>query len=88
MERNEITTVEFLKPGDRFYKKADKKKKPMQMVLSDSKQTQFRTYKFFCCATDIIDNKLMTENLKKRQYQPILKDTVVVYLRNANEPVN
>lgn len=87
MLRNTITTAEYLKPGDRFYKKADKRKQPLQLVEHEAKQTQYRTYKLFCCPADILDNKLMNEGLKRRQYAPILKDTAVVYLRNVNDPI-
>ncbi|TZF81797.1 hypothetical protein FW774_17220 [Pedobacter sp. BS3] len=88
MQRNTITTAGALKVGDRFYKLSDKKKKPFEIVQGDTKVTHFRTYKLFCCACDILDNKYMSEALKRRQYSALVKDTQVVYLRSTNdEPV-
>lgn len=85
MERNQRTTAERLKVGDRFYKLKDKKKQSLQIVEHHSKQTKYRTYSLFCCPSLAIDNKLMSDVLKKSQYSPILKDTEVVFLRHVNE---
>lgn len=85
MERNTRTTVKKLKLGDRFYKLGDKKKKAMQLVEGHVKATQFQTYKYFCCPADLMDNKLMTIDLKKRQFVAILKDTEVIFLRSVSE---
>lgn len=83
MEAKTITTAGSLQIGDRFYKQVDKKKKVFQMVEGDQKQTQYRTYKLFCCPADIMDNTYMTDALKRRQYAAILKDTAVVFLRST-----
>lgn len=84
MEKNEVTTAGKLKIGDRFYKRSDKKKKALQMVEEGYKSKDLKTPKLFCCATDIIDNKYINDNLKRKQYQPILQNHGVVFLRHAN----
>ena len=46
MERNTLTEVSQLIPGDRFYLFSDKKKHPWtKMAPKDVKKTFFRTYK-------------------------------------------
>lgn len=87
MERNTITTVAELKPGDRFYKVNDKHKNVLQIVEDKPKKTHFRTYKIFCCQVGIVDGKLH-QTAKEGFFKPILKDTAVVYLRNVNEEIN
>jgi hypothetical protein len=84
MERNTITTVANLKPGDRFFKVNDKNKKVLQIVEHAPKKTHFRTYKIFCCLVQIIEGRL-TPTAKEGYYSPILKDTQVVYLRSTSE---
>lgn len=88
MEKNEITTAGKLKIGDRFYKRTDRKKKALQMVEEGYNSKDHKTPKLFCCATDIIDNKYINDNLKRKQYQPILQNLGVVFLRNVNDPKN
>lgn len=83
MERNTVTTVAALKTGDRFYKVTDKHKKVLQIVQHAPKKTHFRTYKIFCCPVDILDGRL-GQTAKEGFYNPILKDTQVVYLRSAD----
>lgn len=80
-----LTTAGSLKLGDRFYKVVDKKKRVYQMVAGDQKQTQYRTYKLFCCPADIMDNSLMRDALKQAQNVAILKDTPVMFLRSTVE---
>ena len=82
MERNTVTTISALKPGDRFYKVNDKHKKALQVVEHAPKKTHFRTYKIFCCAVDIVEGRL-GQTAKEGFYNPILKDTQVVYLRST-----
>lgn len=85
MNRNELTTAENLKIGDRFYKLGDKKKEVLQMVLNNTKVTHYRTYRFFCCPVSAIDNTLMSQKLKDYQIKPILKETKVIFLKNVND---
>lgn len=85
MERNEVTTAEKLKPGDRFYKASDKRRKALQLVEDTPRNVQYKPSKLLCCPTDIIDNKLIREGLKRSQYNVLAKNTVVVYLRNIKD---
>lgn len=85
MNRNELTTAENLKIGDRFYKLGDKKKEVFEMIAHEAKATHFRTYKLFCCPALAMDNKLMQKRLKDYQIKPILKETKVIFLKNVND---
>lgn len=83
MQRNQRTAVSRLNIGDRFYKQADKSKKVYQMVEGEKKQTQYQTYRYWCCDASIIDSPNMTELMKASRYSAIKGDTVVVYLRSV-----
>ena len=85
MKRNELTTAERLKIGDRFYKLADKQKKVFEKVDCDVKTTQYRTYKHFCIEASILESSTHWSH-KKRYVVGISSDTQVVYLRsNSNQ---
>ncbi len=47
MERNTATTIDKLKPGDRFYVANDKKKEMFEKVAHEVKKTNYQTYKHF-----------------------------------------
>ncbi len=82
MERNELTTVQKLTLGDRFYKVSDKNKIVFQMVPHEVKKTHFQTYKYFCCEASVIDNK--NNKHKERNFKAINKETPVVFLRHKD----
>jgi len=84
MERNQRTIVANLSIGDRFYKLADKSKKVFQMVEAEKKQTQYQTYKYWCCEATIMDSAHLTEQMKMNRFSAIKGDTSVVYLRSVN----
>lgn len=83
MERNTPTTANQLKIGDRFYKLADKSRKPYEMVESDPKTTQYRTYKLFCIPAAIMDAPLLDDKKKRNQMEALLTGTPVVFLRHV-----
>ena len=81
MERNDKTTMYRLRPGDRFYKLADKKKTVFEKVEHETKKTHFRTYKHWA-----IDAKYCRGTLTPDQIEmfgkPINGDTEVIFLRH------
>lgn len=85
MNRNELTSVELLKTGDRFYKASDKNKLVFVIVEGERKQTHFRTYKYFACPASIVDHQGLKQVQKERSYKAVNKDTQVVFLRHAEE---
>lgn len=71
MERNTVTEVKHLLPGDRFYKQKDKSKKVYEKVEEKPKETQYQTYKHFA---KVPGQKFAI---------PFKSDTMVVFLRSA-----
>ncbi|WP_442795334.1 hypothetical protein [Pelobium manganitolerans] len=71
MERNQITEIKNLAPGDRFYKLTDKTKKVYQKVQAKTKTTQYQTYSHFATARG------------EKFPQPFKSNTAVVFLRSA-----
>lgn len=47
MQKNTVTDITSLVPGDRFYKAADAKKEVWEVVEHDGKKTKFQTYNYF-----------------------------------------
>lgn len=84
MKRGEETTAGMLQIGNRFYKKSDKKKRSYEIVDSEPKTTQYRTYKLFCIPSDVMDAVLIDTKKKRTQMQALLSNTPIVFLRHAN----
>lgn len=70
MERNTKTEIRELKPGDRFYKAADRKKEVWEKVEDNAKQTRYQTYSHFAKR----DGDKFSQAFKS--------DTLVIFLRN------
>lgn len=68
MKRGEITTVEKLIPGDRFYKASSRDKKPLELVGPES-------YGKF---------EAIPDGMGRNRAIVIKGSTTVVYLRNVN----
>ncbi|MFD2961342.1 MULTISPECIES: hypothetical protein [Olivibacter] len=83
MQRNEVSTMEKLTLGDRFYFANDKKRLVWQKVEHAATQTKYRTYKHFALLASVVDNPCMKEEYKKNLVKAVNKDTSVVYLRRA-----
>ncbi len=84
MTRNQITTADHLKVGDRFYKVKDKKKTPLQVVEADPKQKGYRTYKYWYCEAWVVDLSLHLTVHKARYIKAITGASEVVFLRHSN----
>lgn len=76
MKRGEVTTVEKLIPGDRFYKQSSKDKKPFQLIAQESHG------KYEVCGSDKMINGFPSN---KSSIQIFRGTTTVVYLRNIND---
>lgn len=74
MERNTLTTAKSLQIGDRFYKLADKKKMPLQMVAHKAKATKYQTYTLWC----------IPDGRDKRYPDAIKGETEVIFLRHTD----
>ncbi|MDM8176866.1 hypothetical protein QT327_21365 [Olivibacter sp. 47] len=83
MQRNEMTTMEKLSLGDRFYFANDKKRLVWQKVEHETTQTKYRTYKHFALLASVVDNPCMKEEYKKNLTKAVNKDTAIVFLRRA-----
>jgi len=66
----QLTTIDQLQIGDRFYKANDKKKHPYTLTECDAKKTFFRTYKYFATKDG------------ERNPMPLVSTTQVVFLRS------
>lgn len=86
MERGDLADVKDLKPGDRFYKQADKKANVLQMVAHAPKSTRYKTYKHWCCPVMYIGT-----DYEDRNTVAVDGSTKAVFLRSvpisANEPI-
>ena len=82
MERNQLTTVAQLQPGDRFYKRNDKHKKVLVRIAHIPRQMHIQNYKHWCLPASIADKQL------ERYAMAIKKETPVIFLRHAESLVN
>jgi hypothetical protein len=73
MKRNELTTVDKLRIGDRFHKAGDQKKKVWTKVENETKVTNYQTYKHW----GLPDGEKWPQALKG--------NSPVVFLRHATE---
>jgi len=73
MERNTLTTAKELKTGDRFYKRTDRNKTPLQMVEHKAKATKYQTYTLWC----------IPDGRDKRYPDAIKGETEVIFLRHT-----
>jgi hypothetical protein len=81
MKKHEITTVDKLQIGDRFYFLNDKNKVVWEKVEHEVKSTQYRTYSHFALLgtyADRVKDLVMRKNNSKGM-QP---NTQVVFLRS------
>lgn len=82
MQRNQTTTANLLKLGDRFYKLNDKTKTVYQMVTYKAKTTKYTTYNYWCQKPDNMGSRYPN-------IQAIKPETAVVFLHHvslSNEP--
>lgn len=82
MKKNEITTVDKLQIGDRFYFLNDANKVVWEMVDHESKSTFYRTYTHFCLLGSYAD-RISDRATRDRQAKGIQGNTKVVYLRST-----
>lgn len=75
MKRNEITTVDKLVPGDRFYKLKSRSREAFELLGPE------QYGKFEVCKSGKIVNGFIGRN----SVEIFKGSTVVVFLRNANE---
>ncbi len=73
MERNTLTTIYHLKPGDRFYRHGDKNKDVWQKVEHETKTTGFQTYTHWA------------KKDGQKHPAPMKAATPVVFLRSVTE---
>lgn len=83
MKRNEVTTMDKLSQGDRFYFANDKKRLVWQKVEHEKTQTRYKTYKHFALLASVVDNPCMKEEYKRNLIKAVNKETGVVFLRRA-----
>jgi hypothetical protein len=75
MKRNEVTTVDKLQSGDRFYKQSSKDKKTFQFIGEES-HGKFEVFEAVMAKNGLIAN---------RSHVKIFRgNTAVVFLRNVN----
>jgi len=77
MKRNEVTTVDKLQEGDRFYKLSTKDKKTFQFIGEES-HGKFEVFEAIMAKNGLIAN---------RSHIKIFRgNTAVVFLRNVKDP--
>jgi hypothetical protein len=81
MERNEKTTIHFLKTGDRFYKLSDNKKTVLEKVPHEVKKTAYRTYTNWAIDAKYCKGRLTADQIEMYA-KPINSETEVVFLRH------
>jgi hypothetical protein len=83
MNRNNVTTVDKLVIGDRFYRCNDKHKEVLELVEMPAKRTYYRTYRHFFITASTLENIRNDAERIKRMAKPINGTTAVVFLRNS-----
>jgi len=79
MKRNDITTLDRLSVGDRFYKLSDSAKtKSMYQIMDTEKQVRRVNQKHFACPVQFVGSSSETNKTV-----PILGNIQVVFLRNV-----
>lgn len=81
MKKNQLTTVDQLQIGDRFYFQNDSNKVVWEIVEHETKTTHYRTYKHFCLLGSFAD-RTTDKQLRKHQSKGVQGNTNVVYLRS------
>lgn len=82
MKRNEITTIDKLAIGDRFYFASDKHKVVWEKVDGDTKRTPWQTYTQWALPGEIADRPNASDEYKRQSKKSVRKQTQVVYLRS------
>jgi len=84
MKRNEITTIDQLANGDRFYFVADKAKAVWQKVEKKEKQTQYRTYRYWALLASLVENtQRFNATYISNCTKAVNRDTPIVFLRST-----
>jgi hypothetical protein len=79
MKKNQITTVDQLQLGDRFYKLSDTAKvKNMYQVMDTTKQVRTAAQKHFACPISYVGSKVETQKTV-----PLSGNIQVVFMRNV-----
>ncbi|HCU46662.1 MAG TPA: hypothetical protein DF610_19265 [Sphingobacterium sp.] len=86
MKKNQLTTVDQLQIGDRFYFQNDNNKVVWEMVDHETKSTHFRTYRHFCLLGSYAD-RTSDKRLRDQQAKGVQGNTNVVYLRSMEVAV-
>lgn len=81
MKKNQLTTVDQLQIGDRFYFQNDNNKVVWEMVDHETKTTHFRTYSHFCLLGSYAD-RTTDQQWRNQQAKGVQGNTSVVYLRS------
>lgn len=84
MKKHELTTVDQLQIGDRFYFPTDKSKVVWEMVEHETTSTHFRTYKYFCLVGSYAD-RVSCPKQRNLNARGIMGNTKVIYLRSVKE---
>lgn len=80
MNRNEVTSIDRLQIGDRFYKSSDKAKvKEVYQVMDPEKQIRTKSQKHFACPVGFLGL-----NCEASKTVPLNENTMVVFLRSPN----
>lgn len=82
MNRNDVTTVDKLVIGDRFYRSNDKNKEVLELVEMPAKRTYYRTYRYFFITAASADKIRHNADLIGRIAKPINGTTSIVFLRS------
>lgn len=81
MKRNEVTTVDKLQIGDRFYFLNDKNKVVWEKVEHEVKATHYRTYSHFALLGTYAE-RVKDPVMRKNNSKGMQPDTKVVYLKS------
>lgn len=81
MKKNEITTVDKLQIGDRFYFLNDTNKVVWELIQQEKKQTMYRTYSHFCLLGSYAD-RVDCPQKRNLNSKGVMANTRVVYLRS------
>ncbi len=82
MKRNDVTAIDRLSVGDRFYFEKDRHKAVWEKVIGEVKRTQYQTYTQWAVPASVADSPAASETYIKANIKALRKGTQVVYLRS------
>lgn len=84
MNKNEITTIDQLANGDRFYFLADKSKTVWQKVERKAKKTEYQTYRYWALQASLVDTVMQHSSIYfSNCIKAVNRETKIVYLRST-----